>query len=270
MALRPARGARRGDDQIVVKDPHAFWFAQAWESVSAELGRRPALADRAAPPGRGRRLARHRLPLQPVRGPAADQGDVQRRRLGARRAAHRAGRPRPQAVLRQLRRPARRLARGAGAGPAAARARPSTPTSPPRDHHAVDDFIEPSMRKSQLTWDDVATPDWLRDMAEEVWQLLGVLTTSPHDADTLAAPRPDPRRLQRALRRRGRAHLRPHPGRVDARRARGPRRAARHRPAAAPRPRAGTPRTARRTPTVGGREAAAILRRAVVRRVTRR
>ena len=28
---------------------------------------------------------------------------------------------------------------------------------------------------------------WLRDMAEEVWQLLGVLTTSPHDGDTLMA-----------------------------------------------------------------------------------
>ena len=42
------------------------------------------------------------------------------------------------------------------------------------------------MRKSQLTWDDVRTPDWLRDMAEEVWQLLGVLTTTPHDDATLA------------------------------------------------------------------------------------
>ena len=56
--------------------------------------RRPPLADRAAPPRRGRRLARHRLPLQPVRRPAADQGDLQRRRLGARCAAHREGRPR--------------------------------------------------------------------------------------------------------------------------------------------------------------------------------
>ena len=40
------------------------------------------------------------------------------------------------------------------------------------------------MRKSQLTWDDVATPDWLKEMAEEVWQLLGVLTTAPHDEAT--------------------------------------------------------------------------------------
>ena len=34
---------------------------------------------------------------------------------------------------------------------------------------------------------NVRTPDWLRDMAEEVWQLLGTLTTAPHDPGTLAA-----------------------------------------------------------------------------------
>jgi hypothetical protein len=136
-----------------------------------------------------------------------------------------------------------------------------------RGHHAVDDFIEPSMRKSQLTWDDVATPDWLKDMAEEVWQLLGMLTTSPHDPDTLAAldrihdaytaryadavaltfdhtraesvlAARDARDAQRATVQQLRRDL------AEARR--------------------------HEAPSVGGREAARILQRAVVRRLTRR
>ncbi len=136
-----------------------------------------------------------------------------------------------------------------------------------RAHHAVDDFIEPSMRKSQLTWDDVRTPDWLREMAEEVWQLLGVLTTSPQDAETLRArstgstttttpatptPSPSPSTTPRPRR--------PSPG------------ARRATPSAAPSSScAATSRrhAPRRCPDVGGREAAAILRRAVVRRVRR-
>jgi hypothetical protein len=141
-------------------------------------------------------------------------------------------------------------------------------TSPPsaRAHHAVDDFIEPSMRKSQLTWDDVRTPDWLRDMAEEVWQLLGALTTSPHDPGTLAAL--------------DRIHADYNARYADAvaftfdhtkaestlaaREARDAQRAT----VQQLRRELATVRAARE-PAVGGREAAAILRRAVVRRVTR-
>ena len=37
VAVGPARGSGTRGDQIVVKDPHAFWFAQVWEQVTAEL-----------------------------------------------------------------------------------------------------------------------------------------------------------------------------------------------------------------------------------------
>jgi hypothetical protein len=142
-------------------------------------------------------------------------------------------------------------------------------SAPPgeREHHAVDDFIEPSMRKSQLTWDDVRTPAWLRDMAEEVWQLLGVLTTSPHDADTLAALD----RIHDAYDERYADavaltfdHTKAE-STLAAREARDAQRATvqqLRRDLAQVR--------AAQQPAVGGREAAAILRRAVVRRVTRR
>ena len=39
----------------------------------------------------------------------------------------------------------------------------------------MDEFIEPSMRKSQLTWDDLHLPAHLRETAQEVWDLLGSL-----------------------------------------------------------------------------------------------
>ena len=126
------------------------------------------------------------------------------------------------------------------------------------------------MRKSQLTWDDVRTPDWLREMAENVWELLGVLTQDPHDTDTMHAldrvhedydaryaeavaltfdhTRAESTLAAREARDAQRATLQQLRRDLDAARRDGS--------AAAP--------------AVGGREAAAILRRAVVRRVTRR
>ena len=147
VAVRPAGGTRtRSSSRTRTRSGSP----RSGRSGDRRARRRPALADRAAPPGRGRRLARHRLPLQPVRRAPAHQGDVQRRRLGARRAAHRAGRPRRQAGVRALRRPARRLARGARARAAAARARvqrrPGRPEREPppgrRLHRAVDAQVE--------------------------------------------------------------------------------------------------------------------------------
>lgn len=55
-----------------------------------------------------------------------------------------------------------------------------------RAPHPVDEFVEPSMRKSQLTWDDIRLPGWLRDLGQEVWDLLGALVDDPADATALA------------------------------------------------------------------------------------
>ena len=35
------------------------------------------------------------------------------------------------------------------------------------------------MRRSQLSWDDIVLPDWLRDLAEDTWQQLGALVEDP-------------------------------------------------------------------------------------------
>lgn len=48
--------------------------------------------------------------------------------------------------------------------------------------HPVDEFIDPDLRRVQVGWDDVDVPAHLRDIAEEVWQELGVLAdTDGHD-----------------------------------------------------------------------------------------
>ncbi len=50
------------------------------------------------------------------------------------------------------------------------------------EERGLDAFLDPGMRRSQLTWDDIVLPDWLRDLAEDTWQRLGALVEDPDDA----------------------------------------------------------------------------------------
>lgn len=261
-------------EQIVVKDPHAFWFAQVWEEVSAELG-----ADL-----RWLTALRHPAEVVGSRDIAylSSQSDDLRLTKETSNVAgwvhaalltEQAGRGRRRAFVRY---PDLLADWRAALAPVQQQLEldfntdlMSAPSA--REPHAVDDFIEPSMRKSQLTWADVRTPDWLREVAEEVWELLGILTEKPQDADTLAALdriHDDYRaRYAEAV-----ALTFDHTKAESTLAGREARDAQR-----------GTVQQLRRdleqvrrqraaadTPAVGGREAAAILRRAVVRRVTRR
>ena len=260
--------------QVVVKDPHAFWFARAWEDASRDVG-----ADL-----RWLTALRHPAEVVGSRDIAYLSSQSDELRL-TKETSNVAGWVHAALLTEQAGRGARRsfvryvdLLADWRAALAPVQQQLdlelNTDLSAPegqRDHHDVDDFIEPSMRKSQLTWDDVRTPAWLREMAEEVWQLLGVLTASPHDettqsrldaihddytaryadavaltfdhtrAESVLAAR-EARDAQRATVQQLRRDL------EEARRA----------------------RSGGDAPAVGGREAARILQRAVVRRLTRR
>lgn len=257
-------------EQVVVKDPHAFWFAQVWEQVSAELDvdLRWLTALRHPAEVVGSRdiayLSSQSDDLRLTKETSNVAGWVHAALL-----TERAGRGSKRAFVRYT----DLLADWRAA---------LTPVQQQLDlafntdlsaneHHDVDDFIEPSMRKSTVTWDDVRTPGWLRDMAEGVWELLGALTVTPHDRDTMLAldlihedytaryadavaltfdhtcaesvlAGREARDAQRATVQQLRRDL------EETRRA----------------------PSAQQAPEVGGREAAAILRRAVVRRVSRR
>ncbi|QCX26636.1 sulfotransferase family protein [Nocardioides jishulii] len=174
---------------IVVKDPHAFWFAEVWRDVCAELGvtlkwltalRHPAevvgsrdIAYRQGTPDD----VRHAKEISNVAGWV--HATLLTEKAG-RAAAARDGRSfiRYHDLLDDWRSALRtveqqlRLTLEADLTSAEA--------------HPVDDFITPSMRKSQLTWADLSTPEWLRDMAQEVWELLDRLVDEPADEATLA------------------------------------------------------------------------------------
>jgi hypothetical protein len=51
---------------------------------------------------------------------------------------------------------------------------------------AVDDFIDPGLRRHHVTWDDLEVPDTLREIAEQVWSDL-VKLRAGHGADTAAS-----------------------------------------------------------------------------------
>ena len=53
------------------------------------------------------------------------------------------------------------------------------------EERGLDEFLDPGMRRSQLTWSDIVLPDWLREQAEATWRQLGALVEDPLD---LAAP----------------------------------------------------------------------------------
>lgn len=172
-------------EQIVIKDPHAFWFASVWEQVSRDVG-----ADL-------RWLTALRHPAEVV---------------GSRDIAYLSSQPDELRLIKETSNVAgwvhaALLTEKAGRGHKRSFVKyvdllanwraALTPVQEQLDldfntdlasteHHAVDDFIEPSMRKSQLTWADVRTPEWLRDMAEEVWQLLGSdLVRDPADEQAI-------------------------------------------------------------------------------------
>lgn len=57
----------------------------------------------------------------------------------------------------------------------------SVQTAQANDIRAVHAFIDPNLRRVQLTWDDVEVPPRLREIAEETWQHLDVLADPEGD-----------------------------------------------------------------------------------------
>jgi hypothetical protein len=57
---------------------------------------------------------------------------------------------------------------------------------PLAEERGLDAFLDPGMRRSTLTWDDIVLPDWLRDLADDAWQQLGLLVADPGDAAAAA------------------------------------------------------------------------------------
>ena len=51
----------------------------------------------------------------------------------------------------------------------------------PGVHHEVDDFVDPDLRRVRITWDELAVPGELREMAQSVWDDLLILREARGD-----------------------------------------------------------------------------------------
>jgi hypothetical protein len=170
---------------VVVKDPRAFWILPAWTRVAGALG-----ADVCT-------LTMLRHPTEVVRSRDSaylteQTPTFRRQRETANVAAWVNAAFATEAATRDL---ARAFVRYdellADWRTAMARAGEQLELSfePGLDvvPHPVDDFIDARLNRSAITWDDIAVPPGLRDLAERTWQVMDVLVGSPSDAGAIDA-----------------------------------------------------------------------------------
>ena len=168
---------RQREERVVVKDPHAAWLLPTWRTAAARAGRDLRILTALRHPaevvgsqdrtwGEGRRTDAERR-VKETANSAAWLNLALVTEAGSRGA--------PRAFIRYddlladwrsaLGRVSDQLDLGL----------------PLDEDRGLDEFLDPGMRRSQLTWDDIVLPDWLRDLAEDTWQQLGALVQDPTD-----------------------------------------------------------------------------------------
>lgn len=180
---------------VVVKDPRVFWFHDLWRTAATSRGAEVGFAT----------MLRHPVEVAKSRDThytPTDRGERFRRQ---RATANIAGWVNACLVTEEITRAdARVFARYADLLESW---RPVVATVSERlglgldleaGAAAVDAFVEPSLRRSETTWDSVDVPDTLRAVAEATWEQMNLLVDDP-DAPAvpaaLAAIRADFERL---------------------------------------------------------------------------
>lgn len=168
--------------QILVKDPRAFWILPVWTRVAADLGASVST------------LTMLRHPTEVVRSRDSayltEQTPTFRRQretanvaawVNAAFETERTTRGLPRAFVRYAdlladwRTALDRAGEQAGLAYDA-----DLRTEAP---HEIDDFIDARLNRSAITWDDIAVPPQLRDLAERTWQAMNALVDQPTSAD---------------------------------------------------------------------------------------
>ncbi|PVG81741.1 hypothetical protein DDE18_17375 [Nocardioides gansuensis] len=170
--------------QVLVKDPRAFWILPVWTRVAAQLG-----ADVVT-------LTMLRHPTEVVRSRdtayLSDQDPAFRRQretanvaawVNAAFATERATREQPRAFVRYHDLLGDWRAAMARAGSQLGLTYSPDPSISP---HPVDDFIDARLNRSAISWDDIAVPPQLRDLASRTWDAMNVLVEVPDDAAAVA------------------------------------------------------------------------------------
>ena len=159
---------------VVVKDPRTAWFMPLWTRCAADLGIETSFIT----------MLRH--PAEIVASAVKSYGTWQ---TEASRAAawvnvtletERTTRGAPRAFVRYedlLSDWAGQLQRvGAGLGS------PVLAALDRQDHPAVERFVDPSLHRNRVTWEDLSVPASVRALAEDVWQEVARLAVTEADA----------------------------------------------------------------------------------------
>lgn len=176
--------AAAGSGQVLVKDPRVFWFHDLWRSAATARGAEIGFLT----------MLRHPVEVAKSRDThytPTDRGESFRRQ---RATANIAGWVHACLVTEEVTRADRRVfVRYADL---LAEWRPVLAEVVDRlgvelDLAAgaplVDAFIEPTLRRSETTWDSVDVPDTLRSVAEGTWEQMSRLADDPTDASVPAA-----------------------------------------------------------------------------------
>ena len=174
----------QSEPRIVVKDPHAAWLVDTWAAASRSAGRDLRL------------LTAIRHPAEVVGSQDLTWGhrrDDEMRRvketsnvaawLNVALVTERSGRDLPRSFLRysELIEDWR-----SALGRVSTQLDLGLDTDPGRAGHELDDWLDPSLRRSQVSWDDIVVPSWLRDLAEDAWGQLNRLVGDPQEAAATA------------------------------------------------------------------------------------
>ncbi|PUA82373.1 sulfotransferase family protein [Nocardioides currus] len=184
--LREWLGGQLDAPQILVKDPRAFWILPVWTRVAADLGARVST------------LTMLRHPTEVVRSRDSayltEQTPTFRRQretanvaawVNAAFETERSTRSLERAFVRyaDLLADWRTALHRAGEQAGLTYDADLTTDAP----HEVDDFIDAKLNRSAITWDDIAVPPQLRDLAERTWQAMNTLVDAPGSPEAIEA-----------------------------------------------------------------------------------
>lgn len=163
-------------DQILVKDPRLAWFLPLWAAAAREHDALPAYLTMLRPPAEvvGSKRTYYNDRLQDASGVAAWLNMM----VGTERATR--GAPRTFVRYHDLLDDWAPVAEGALSELGLRSALDDEART------EIDGFVDPGLRRVQLTWDDLDLPERLATLARDAWRALDALATDGADAEAMA------------------------------------------------------------------------------------
>jgi hypothetical protein len=160
-------------DELVIKDPRASWFLGLWRAAAERCDATPSYVTMLRPVAE---VVGSKQKYYGQMGAGSDQGAVTRTAAWVNMMLHteRATRGQQRAfvhygdLLEDWTRPVFALGEAFDLQ--------GVKTAMAVDIAEVHRFIDPSLRRVTMTWDDIGVPDRLRELADETWQALDALS----------------------------------------------------------------------------------------------